>query len=124
METKAKVLANWWSAVGDKHCHGGVYSDGAILYICVSVQTQARIEQAIGHLVTESDRSDDGMCVVMIVQSPCWPIAFDIIREIMGSLTYTDNTDKDACRIEWFATFIANTQYAWDRGRQEVGFEQ
>jgi len=32
--------------------------------------------------------------------------------------------DKDACRIEWFAAFVAETHCAWGRGRQKGGVEQ
>ena len=105
----AKVLANWYSQSGDSHCHAGIYRDGAIAYLAITEHTRGLIECDLGTLLAESARSDDGMFVAMVVQSPHWDAAFNVINGYMtDDLTVTDNRDKDHDEIAVFAAMIAS----------------
>jgi hypothetical protein len=95
----AKTAANWFAKVGEAPAHGCVYDDGAIIYVCVTEDTQAQIVTEMGDGVKECARSDNGLCGAIIVKPDYWRLGFCVVAEIM-ELGWRDCRQMDAHTIE------------------------
>ena len=130
---RAKTLAEWWAHVAkhDATVWASIYSDGVILYLMVSPQTQFELEEVLGDRVTERARTDDGLGGVIILPVERFPKTFDRIQRFLrkrpqrrrGSikmfsdrLMFNDNRERDHHTIDSFCGLCARVLE--DRSRE------
>ena len=97
----AKTAANRYAKIGGDPAHASVYDDGAIIYVCVTEDTQVQIVTELGDNVKESARSDNGFCGAIIVKSDHWMHCLDIVA-VFVELGWKDCRQMDSHTIELF----------------------
>lgn len=131
MSHKAQALADYYSRSGNHTAHAGLYTDGAIVYLAVTEDTQNELlsRDDTDQWQIESARSADGFCGVLIVRGEYMPDLRDgddlpaylrtiatgvfvdnfldyISHEMGGDLKVTDNRDKDHHLIDDFVDLV------------------
>jgi len=97
----AKTAANWYAEIGGDPAHASVYDDGAIIYVCVTEDTQSQIVAELGDNVKECARSDNEFCGVIIGKPDEWMHCLDVVAGFI-EIKWTDCRWADANTIELF----------------------
>lgn len=97
----AKTAANWYAEIGGDPAHAGIYTDGVILYVCLSEDSQAHLVAQLSHEVLASARSHDGFCGAIIVRRDRWMHCLNVVATFID-FQITDNRQKDAHTVSGF----------------------
>jgi hypothetical protein len=136
-----QALADFWAITGSQVAHFAVYSDGLIVYLAISAETQDRIvttirkvEREMGTILIGQARSKNGFGGVLILHPfdfgenefgtpPLSPHSIGILELlkalISDDLTCQDNRDLDLHMLVDFGEFVWRLVKKMDNERSE-----
>lgn len=102
-QSDAIALANHYSQVGEGVAMAAVYADAIALYLCISTDTQKRLEEELTDILLTSGRSEDGFTCCLV-----------LVPEVLDELPHPAYEHPPLKRIQQFvALFLDSEGCGW-----------